>query len=431
MPKKSKVHLLDSLLILLNVSSSYSIIPYLLFFQYHRGINTGLIIAIDAIYLLWRFGRHIKIPLNLLFGIYFVLNLINVFSSILTSTGFYMTWLYLMLNTLFFLVLYNCYIEYRKENAYIKSVWLVLRGYIWLCCICLFSVFSVFILMKCGIDIHNNDIGNRMDLFADNVNTLGHTYYFPYWLSVVLVSSSISLKLPFFIEQGTVCGIYFEPHVITFMLFPALFILWAYARTLLKKILWLVLWVLLMLMECSTTNILVFVTCVCVALLFDRVGRYWLVPLFALIILFVFYIGLDNTSFFFIADKLEDAGGSKGYSMNTLEFAFDPQTLMGSNFLNNQYLNEISTGGGRDVGYIPCILNILFLIVFVYKIVSSMFMNSFNRLLGIAVLYFFLHSMKVAMVTYSLSFLVLMIFLITVTTYNKGERNYGIIKESL
>lgn len=419
MPNKKTVFFCDSLLVLLNISSSYSIIPYLIFFQYHRGINTGIIIIIDVIYLLWRFGKHIKMPKDSLFTLYFILNLFNVFSSIITSTGSFMPWLYLGLNTLFYFLLYNLYYEYRNIESQYRALWLVLRGYMWLCAICLVSAFLLFLFIKLGVNVHINDVGSRMDLFEDNVNTLGHSYYFPYYLSILLVSANPSLKLPFFTEHGVVCGIYFEPHIITFMLFPALFILYAYANSKIKKFFLISAWLLLMLMACSTTNIVASLFCLFVSLFFDKTGRYYLIPILAIFLILIFYVGLSNTEFFFVAEKLEDSGGSKGYSMNTISFAFTPQTLLGTNFLNNRYLNEIKTVN-NDVGYISFILNIIFLLLFVYRICKLIFSNKYYRLLGISVLYFFLHSMKIAMVTYSLSFLMLMIFIVSVA--GKSEK---------
>lgn len=85
-------------------------------------------------------------------------------------------------------------------------------------------------------------------------------------------------------------------------------------------------------------------------------------------------------------------------------------------FLNNGYLKEISTHP-KDVGYIPCFLNILFLVVAYLKLLKSFFNKDIcSVLLSCMILYFFLHSMKIAMVSYSLSFFIFIIFLLQIIT---------------
>ena len=100
-------YLLDSLIILLNISNSYSIIPYLLFFQYNRAVNTGIIFLLNIIFLLFRFKCKIKFTFPSLLTLYVLICGVNVISSFLSSTGFFLTWLYLIANLSFFLILFN------------------------------------------------------------------------------------------------------------------------------------------------------------------------------------------------------------------------------------------------------------------------------------------------------------------------------------
>jgi len=254
-----------------------------------------------------------------------------------------------------------------------------------------------------------------MDLFEDNVNTLGHTYYYPFYTSVLLVSKSLSLKLPFFCEYGTICGIYFEPHIVTFMLCPALFLLWAYIKRTMYRVGLFFMWLFIILISCSTTNILCFTCCLLLLFLYTKKGRIALIPILYILVFAIFMIGLENTELFFIVKKL-DGSSSMQYSENTMLFAFEPRTLLGTNFMSNGYLTEISTNP-KDVGYIPCFLNILFLIVAYAKLLNKFFCkNTYYILLSCMILYFFLHSMKIAMVSYSLSFLMLIIFLLQIIT---------------
>lgn len=128
--ERSSKYLIDSLIILLNISNSYSIIPYLLFFQYKRGVNTLIIILINIVYLLIRHNKNIKIPFkHPLFVIYFILNSINAYSAYETRTAFVMPPLYLLCNTLFYIILYNCYTYYKRVGiGEKKTIWLLCRG---------------------------------------------------------------------------------------------------------------------------------------------------------------------------------------------------------------------------------------------------------------------------------------------------------------
>ena len=412
--KKGYKYLIDSLIIFLNISNSYSIIPYILFFQYSRSINTLIIVLINIIYLFARYNKNIKIPLHPLFFIYFILNFINACSAYVTHTAFVMPVLYLFCNTLFYIILYNCYIYYKKiKIEERKTIWLLCRGYIWICVICIISIFSLFVLIKTGISPYSNFINERMDLFEDNVNTLGHTYYYPFYTSILLVPKGISLKLPFFTEFGSICGIYFEPHILTFMLSPALFLLWAYIKNVFYRISLFIIWLFIILIASSTTNILSFTCCLLVICLYTKKGRMALIPIIYILVFVVIIVGLENTELFFIANKL-DSSSSMQYSENTISYAFEPRTLFGANFLNNGYLKEISTHP-KDVGYIPCILNILFLLVACFKLLKSFFCKDiYHVLLLCMILYFFLHSMKIAMISYSLSFFIFRIFLLQI-----------------
>lgn len=419
MSGKQTKYIIDTLIIFLNISNSYSIIPYLLFFQYKRGINTVIIILINLLYLLVRYNK-IQIPFrHPLFVIYFILNLINVYSSVVTNTAPVMPIVYLVCNTLFYIILYNCYLSYKRVYEIKKNIWLISRGYALICIICSFSIIALFSLIQLGVSPYLNLVNNSMDLFDTNVNTLGHTYYYPYHISVILVSSRISLKIPFFHEYGTICGIFHEPHIVTFMLSPMFFFAWTYLKNYLQRTIVALLYVFIVLISCSTTNVLSILFCVIIYMLYTKTGRLTVIPVVWLIFSVVFVIGLENTDFAFVANKLEGNDGSMEYSQTAIEYAFKPSTLFGYNFLSTAYITEITTQP-KDVGYIPCFLNILFLTIAYYKLGKCFFTrNIYQVSLSCGILYFFLHSMKIAMVSYSLSFFIYIIFLLELLSSNK------------
>lgn len=411
--RKSKAYLfIDSLMVLLNASNSYSILPFLLFFTTKHGMNTGLILILNVIYLCVRFKGKITIRLRGLFLIYFLLNFYNIFASYFSGTGSYHVWLGLLANCSFYILLSTIYCDYSKKLKSTQALWLTLRGYVWLAVYSVIVSILLFVLIKLGLNPYVNNISARMDIFADNVEKFFSTYYFPYGISVILADDQEILKLPFFFEKGIICGLYYEPHIITFMVFPVLFLLCARYNSFKMRLGLYTSWCLIMLMTASTTNILAFVVCVMVLLLTEKRLRVFLIPIIYGILVLVLTIGIENTELFFIQEKIES--GSMGYSQRTIEFAFTPKTLIGSNFLSNSYLYSLSESNMRDVGYISFFLNIVFLILFIIKIGKFIISSKYSKYVGLAILYFFLHSMKVAMVTYSLSVLMIMIFVLSI-----------------
>ncbi|MFL0066331.1 hypothetical protein V2595_11910, partial [Tenacibaculum maritimum] len=149
----------------------------------------------------------------------------------------------------------NLFYDYLDKYSLDKSLWLILRGYIWFSLTGLFSVISMFFLINVlGINPLVNDIGSSMDLFSSNLKNPDTNYYFPYNISVFLESRDI--RIPFFQKEGIITGIFHEPHTATFLLTPALFILLYFLKSRIKKILFIFLFTLFFLIQASTTNII-------------------------------------------------------------------------------------------------------------------------------------------------------------------------------
>lgn len=411
---------IDSFMVLLNLSTSYSIIPYLLFGQYDRYVNMLLFLGFNILYVSVRFNKPFTIPRkDALFYIYLILNVCNFFSAILTDTGWKSALIYLTLNTIFYLILHNLFKDYRRYYTTAKSLWFISRGYLWLVSLCIFSCVFMYLLIKTGINPQINSVNTRYDLFSDNYNNLGADYYLPYYLSVFLVSSDI--RIPFFQDQGFVLGIYHEPHILTFMLFPALFLSLYYIKKNKYKIITLLVFLLILLLAGSTTNILAVLLCVIFYLVHNIffINKKTFLKNFAIIILiltgsFFIYSLLNIDDLFFIFAKL--GSGSMDYTQATLEFAVTPKTLIGSSFFNLSYLDRSSftVTGNRDIGYINFVVNIVFLLVCGYYMLRLFLSkNPYKMAVFLFAVYFFIHSTKVAMVSYSLTMLMFVIFLMS------------------
>lgn len=417
---KSKLE--DSIIILLNCSACYSIIPYILFHQYSRGIFIILIGIINICFLSFRFKEKTELPNNKLFLIYVILNIWNAYAGLFSDTGYITSIAYLLSNSSFFLILYNLYLSYRQKYTQKQTIWYIVRGYVWLIVCCVISVFCVFLTIKLGLNPYTHNVSNKYDLFGDNVASFGAEYYAPYYMGILLKTTGVSVRVPFFSDEGIICGIYHEPHVLTFMVFPCMFFMWAFTKNNIQKFGIVISSIFIALVAGSTTNLLVAIVCLIIALIFSKKGKLLLIPLLGILLLFILIIGLENTELFFVMEKLEDSGGSKGYTMDALDFAFNPKTLVGSNILNTSFIKEIGSAR-RDAGIISVILNVIFLIICYFKVTRLLFSNRFNCLIGVGVIYFLLHSIKINLTTYTSSILMLSIFLISYTIYTPNLRN--------
>ncbi len=412
--------LIDSFVVLLNLSTSYSIIPYLLFGQFDRYINMLVIVGLNVVYSAIRFYKTFTFPRkDVLFCIYLILSISNFFSAGLTNTGWKSALVYLFLNTTFYLILCNLYRDYKRRYSIGESLWFISRGYIWIVAYCVTCCVLMFILLKLGIDPYVNQVNYRYDLFYDNYYNLNANYYYPYYLSILNISTDI--RIPFFQDKGFISGIYHEPHILTFMTFPALFLMLYYARNLISRVGLVVVYVLILLLAGSTTNIGVILFCLLLYLLnkmffIDKKSFAWNLGIIILILtsLGVVYSIINEDDLNFIFNKLE--AGSKDYSMATLEFAFTPKTIMGSSFLNLSYLDRstLTVSEYRDVGYVNFFVNILFLFICGYYMVKLFFSRTQYKIaVFLFAAYFFVHSIKVAMVSYSLTMLMFVIFLMS------------------
>ena len=277
----------------------------------------------------------------------------------------------------------------------------------------------MYLLIKMGVNPQVNSINTRYDLFYDNYFNLHSNYYFPYYLSIFNIDPDI--RIPFFQDQGFVLGIYHEPHILTFMLFPALFLSLYYIKKNKCKIITLLVFLLILLLAGSTTNILAVLLCVIFYLVHNMffINKKTFLKNFAITILiltssFFIYSLLNIDDLFFIFAKL--GSGSASYTQATMEFALTPKTILGSSFLNMSYLDRgsLTVSGNRDVGYINFILNVVFLLVCGYYMLRLFFSKDrYKMAVFLFAAYFFIHSTKVAMVSYSLTMLMFVIFLIS------------------
>lgn len=412
--KISKTFLLiDSLIIMLNLSASYSILPYIVFHQYHRFINSIIIVFIDVIYVYARFHRVYIIKREPLFYIFVVLNLVNLIAAYITDTGWYASLAYLVLNTVFYFVLYNIYINYSKRIGADDVFRLIFRGYLWLVFIALLSSLSLFTLASLGFNLHTNPVDTDYDLFKTNFEELGSSHFFPYYLGVLV--DTFDIRIPFFQEQGIITGLYHEAHIVTFMTFPCLPLILYYIKNNWIRLFLSCCFVLILLLAGSTTNIIAVFGCFLIYILYRFKTNFIKAVPFLLIIILAFFViisSVDLSLFQFVFDKMDSS--SAGYTQTTLEFAVTPKDIIGTSIYDETEVTSHGNMGNRDVGFLVFFLNIFFLIgcfIYLFKLFRAKSNMKLAYLLFAS--YFFIHSTKVAMVTYSLTMLTFVVFCIS------------------
>ncbi len=405
----NKKLLVDSFMIFLNLSTSYSVIPYIICHTPNRYINMLLIVILNIFYYLLRFGNLRIERTDFLFKIYVVLQFTCLLGAYITNTGWSSVLVYFLSNTSFYFILYRLYKDYIQRYSYYRTFWLLFRGYIFLALLSIVGSTILFFLIKTGFSPFQNNVSLQYDLFYDNHVNFGAIYYFPFYLSIIDVTPDI--RIPFFQEQGLITGMYHEPHCMTFMVFPALFILLYYKR---YKLLIITLYTLILLLEASTTNIMAFLGCILVYLLYvlkTSLTKTLGFISFLMIGFFMFIHYVDISTLDFIFNKI--ASGSATYSMSTIDFALKPRTILGTSFFNLEYINSRTAAAHMDIGYISFIFNGIFLIgciCYLYKLFLSR--SAFKTSVLLFATYFFIHSSKVAMVSYSLTMLMYVVFMI-------------------
>lgn len=420
MAKSSKILVLDSLIIIMNLSLSNTILPFL-FISNSYGLNSIVILCVTLLYSQLRFNK-VSIPNHTLFVLYVLLNCWCILAGMYTNTlgmGFIPL---LFADFVFYVYLYNLYLNYKKDNEILGVLRKLFVGYF------SFSLYSiaVTILLWLMVNVFNiypliNEVSNSIRIFEDNVgkNQWVH-YYFPYNIAIMLVTEG-RINVPFIQNYGTICGLFHEPQSMGLFVSSVLFIFFSKLYKISGKIrgLFVFCFLFICMQLASVTNILAVTSCSMLFLINKNKKMSWiLVPLFVGIILWI--SSMDNDLINYLTMKLDDKGGSQGYSLTTIAYAFSPRTLIGSSFYDLSYVKEGSVHG--DVGLIMFFINLSFLIVlsyYLFVVIRSDHMVI--KTLGFAVLCYVLHAMKQAMVIYSISSFVFFFFILTVC-YNYTKR---------
>ena len=405
----------DGLVVLLNLSNPYTIIPIILFTP-HIGVNSAIIAGITLLYLIIRIGKNIQFSNDVLLCFFIVMNIYNILNCIregVLGVGYVALF---VSSTLFYLLLYNlCIKRTNVNNSFEENLSTLSQGYNYLCYYSLLVVIVMLVLTEfLNFNPLVNDVTGTWDILEDNSKR--SDYYFPLHMSLLMTGEDM-IRLPFFHTYGTITGIFHEPHTMTYYIVPFFFLMFGIIKNRRLLLVMTITMVVYMLVAASATNIMFFLLTLVIWLcLQNKVATPFFI---ALLLLFLSYIQLvDNPIVGLVLNRLESS--SMSYSTDVISYAVSPKTLLGNNFYDLSYLEKSTPT--TDIGFIIFLLNILFVSILFIRILKLCFAGGAFRYVGLFGLYFMLHSAKVALNAYSLEILMFVIFVVTYSlkTYKKN-----------
>lgn len=403
--------ILDTLMILAATVASMSLIGDITIEFKHLAANLNWFLFVFVCYI-FRFG--VRTPKygnsnNTLLIFFLVLILWEGLQAILLDRSVGYTYI---VEYVSYIIFYAYFTNLTQESTDLLPI---IKPY---CAYYLFSCFIIFLsasLLVTGLLSPTDNPLTEGRLISNNVENLGTFYFWPGHLSIVSLSSRVKL----FGDLPILCGLSHEPHVLGNSIFPAFFLMLYFLSN--KK------WVkvavfsslgVILILSFSTTSFL--------SLSFVLFIEYFLYKtsygnggniLITLIILMFVYLLLNNYGILdqFVnlsSDKIAGAGGSNKYSESLLLYSLTPDSILGDGIYPRTQSQESFLNG--NIGFVSSILINIFYILFVTKALKLF--NSNDKLvhyIGLASIYFFVHSLKLGCLIFNYPLMFYMTYLIS------------------
>ena len=406
--KNSLIFLFDAFIILFMLTINMSIIQDIVYgsisFAYRMPINIFIIVLSILLRFklkVYNFKKLLFLPI-IIFLIWFmdILQLI-----LLRGSGIYMLTTYTLLS-LYAYYIYNCLKYYTAFfSSYKKSYELILKPYIY------FSIFNVtivllaFVLISSGLmEFETNPV--EYSLLKDNIER-GTDHFYPSFISII---RETQYRLPILNEIPMITGLTHEPHVLCFLIFPSLFFLLANQKIKQSnKLLILSVYLFIAVISMSTTTFLCLILIYSIHLIYksiyENLGLIKLIIPLTLITIVLIYFGNTFKEILLLKTVVET--GSRDYSSDLLFYMFNPESILGAGTI--VIPNEIFTNK-YQVGLLSSFLLIIFYIYFNVKIVYFIFSkNKKIHFIGLGLMYFSFHMLKLGNLIFHYPFLIYMI----------------------
>lgn len=287
-----------------------------------------------------------------------------------------------------------------------------------------YNVYNIVVVLLClsliiiGVLSARDNPLYTNSLIDSNVEA-GGQYYFPGHLSLA-IDSQRGLAV---FDLPVLTGLTHEPHVLFLFLGPCFFLFLIRVLNRPSLSFWLyILFFALLIIATSASAIIAFLMVFVVDQLYnvfigENKGKN----------LFVFIVILGALAIFMskgglivedISDMMDnklgatDDVGSKGFSMMMLYYLITPHALLGRGNMPEGTGFELI---GQDIGYVTCVFDLLFLLLFLIK--SVKFVISKDRQIhyyGMMFLYFFIHNLKMSVQSFNYQYISFFVVLIVI-----------------
>lgn len=422
MKKKVWSRILDWVYIIINVTSSLSIIGGLLFDRIPLPLFVSHFVLCFFLYILrWNlnFSFLSQVPRNALLFLFFLIYFFDIIQNIFINPLYALARIIVFFNIFLFLnYLFNLI---RRPNDS-EGFFTISKPY---CAYCVYNVAIVVIagvLIFMGVLNPESNMISTGSLMEDNLEG-GQNIYWPGHLSIAIGNSRL---LSAWGIPVTLTGLSHEPHVLNFLILPSLFFIKAYGKFDKWYLVVVMFYVISLFMSFSTTAM----GALMAAFFIDFVWRIFVKKkkgfVFVLILSAIVLIWINNRIGFTsliqdeIVRKTVDQTGSLEYSGSMLKYIVTPSSLFGTGNIPPTNTNLSSL----NIGLVSSALDILFyiaLIIYTLKLVLSK--NESKHFVGVGCAYMLIHLLKVNILAFNYAYLAFIVFILFMLNKRNITRN--------
>ena len=287
------------------------------------------------------------------------------------------------------------------------------------------SITLLVLLILVGVFTPYSNPMTYNSMLAANMED-GVSYFFPVYLSVVYQSPSVFMA---FLGIPSFSGLSHESQAMYYTICPALFLMF-YKYRLVKNIDYkiLLLFGICTLFTASFTAMVSFSVTFVIHMIWKSRTSYkkntTYLSLIAIGGLLAILISSSVFQSYAEAKLVHDTNhSSAGYSLALINYILSPNSLLGEGILSSvsDQVNEFA----GSCGYISSFLIILFLVVFIHRTIKSVFSrNQMCHSIGLASLYFILHSMKYGIALFNSTYVFFIVILLSYSEYIRKNKYY-------
>jgi len=288
---------------------------------------------------------------------------------------------------------------------------------------CIYAYYNVAVilfsalLMISGVLSPTSNPMEVNELIKDNVENNGASYYIPGFLSVVSTSTNLesSFRLSSLFGLPVFEGLSHEAHTLSYAIVPGLLLSLYVYRNKKNIIYWVFASFLVLIIFSTSMTAIACITCVFFIHMLWMVfrGNNALNGILFFFFLFIFFVAISGSELFstfmdFVALRSDVDDGSSKASQNALSYIYQPTQLLGSGIFAGFFAQP-----NQQVGYISSFLIVFFYLIFVISAIKNIMSKDVQcHTIGLAVMYYVLHSMKTGVTMFVYPMLIFFVFLL-------------------